>query len=259
MKLQEKIRKKFNDLYHTYKPSLLVSKDKMKVECPCCGWRGKEFLPNGVEVRKNARCPKCDSLERHRMYYLYLREKIPVDKDVKVLHFAPERILTRLFRSFTNVGYLSADIDPHKAMRKEDITGTSFADNSFDIIFCSHVLEHIEDDGKAMRELLRILRPDGFAILLVPVKERFNGRIIDSTFEDFSITNPSEREKVFGQRDHVRIYGRDYKQRLEKAGFHVTIDKFIESLPEALVNRYALLPQHASASETDGWIYYCTK
>ena len=144
-------------------------------------------------------------------------------------------------------------------MRVEDITGTSFEDNRFDIIFCSHVLEHIEDDHKAMWELHRILSPRGFAILLVPIKDFFKGKKIDKTFEDFSIRNPKEREEVFGQRDHVRIYGRDYEDRLRSAGFHVTTDKYIESLSPELVKRYALMPQHASASETDGWIYHCTK
>jgi len=178
---------------------------------------------------------------------------------IKALHFAPERILTRLFQSYPNIEYISADIDPQKAMRKEDITATSFPDSMFDLIFCSHVLEHIEDDNKAMKELVRILKPDGFAILLVPIKDSFHGRVIEKTFEDFSVTSPEEREKVFGQRDHVRIYGRDFKERLEKAGFRVTIDKFIQSLPEELVKKYALLPQHESASETDGWIYNCSK
>jgi len=258
MKLQEKIKKKLNDLYFTYIPPLFTSKQNTKVECPCCGWKGTEFLPNGIEARPNARCPKCDSLERHRMYYLYLRDNIPTDRKLKVLHFAPEKILTRLFTSYPNIEYISADIDPKKAMRKEDITNPSFDDNTFDIIFCSHVLEHIEDDHKAMQQLLRILKPDGFALLMVPIKENFNGRVIDKTFEDFSIVTPEERERVFGQKDHVRIYGRDYKDRLEKAGFHVKIIKLTQSLPPEVIKRHALLPQHSSASETDGWIYHCT-
>lgn len=255
MNIRQKIQKKVSDLYHTYRPVLAGSKNR--VECPCCGWKGPQFLPNGVELRPNARCPKCDSLERHRLYFLYLKNTIPTDRPLHVLHFAPERILTRLFRSYPNVTYLSADIDPRKAMRKEDITQTSFDDNTFDVIFCSHVLEHIEDDHKAMTELRRILKPDGFAILIVPIKDTFNGRVIDKTFEDFSITSPKERERVFGQEDHVRIYGRDYEDRLKRAGFNVRVDKYTETLPKELVDRYALLPQHVSASETDGWIYYC--
>lgn len=259
MTFQEKIQKKISDLYHTYASTLFTAEEDMKVECPCCGWRGKNFLPNGVELRPNARCPKCDSLERHRLYYLYLKQCIPTDKPLRVLHFAPERILTKLFLSYPNVGYSSADIDPKKAMYKEDITNTSFSDDSFDIIFCSHVLEHIEDDHKAMTELRRILKPNGFAILIVPIKDEFNGRVIDKTYEDFTIKDPRQREAVFGQRDHVRIYGRDYKDRLEKAGFTVRIDKFAQTLSPNLAGRYALMPQHHTASETDGWIYYCTK
>ncbi len=115
---------------------------------------------------------------------------IPAGKSLKVLHFAPEKILTQLFRSYTSIDYLSADLNPAKAMVKQDITGTTFNDNAFDIIFCAHVLEHIPDDGKAMRELRRILKPDGFAILQVPIKDHFNGRDITTTYEDFSITDP---------------------------------------------------------------------
>jgi len=143
-----------------------------------------------------------------------------------------------------NVTYLSADINPKNAMVKEDITQTSFNDDAFDIIFCSHVLEHIEDDRKAMKELFRILKPGGFAILQVPIKDT------KETFEDFSVTDPKERENLFGQHDHVRLYGRDYKDRLQKAGFHATVDKFVEKLDPAIIKKYAL-PQES--------IYFCTK
>ncbi len=258
MNFFRKLQKKINDVGYTYLP-LLLSPSKLKVECPFCGWKGPSFLPNGVEVRENARCPKCDSLERHRLYYLYLKNIIPPDRDMAVLHFAPEKILTSLFNSFPNVSYLSADIEPGKAMVVEDITQTSFEDNSFDLIFCSHVLEHIPDDHKAMVELVRILKPDGFAILQVPIKSFFNGRVIDKTYEDFTITDPIEREKAFGQRDHVRVYGKDFKDRLETAGFEVKLVRYADDLHEEQRKKYALLPQHTSASETEGWIYYCTK
>jgi predicted SAM-dependent methyltransferase len=219
------------------------------VNCPLCNWKGDEFLPFGVKPskpRKNAMCPKCGSLERHRLYYLYLnlRKIIDPNKKLNVLHFAPENIITFAFRSFENINYLSADINPGSAMVKEDITNISFDDNSFDIVFCSHVLEHIEDDIKAMKEIHRILKPDGFAILQVPIAD------MDKTFEDFTITDPNEREKVFGQNDHVRIYGRDYKDRLIKSGFNVKIDKFIDDLGEHNVKRFALLNES---------IYFCTK
>jgi SAM-dependent methyltransferase len=258
MKLSQKVSIAATNLYHRYK-YLFFPSTKLKVECPYCGWRGMEFLPNGTEARKNARCPKCGSLERHRLYYLFLKKMIITDKKIKVLHFAPEKILTGLLRSYKNIEYLSADIDPAKAMQKEDITGTSFPEATFDLIFCSHVLEHIPDDHKAISELRRILKPDGLAIVLVPIKDKYKGRIINKTFEDFSITDPKEREKVFGQHDHVRIYGRDYKDRLEKAGFKVTVDKFAESLSSEIVSRYALIPHDPTCNETDGWVYCCRK
>ncbi|CAN0484437.1 unnamed protein product, partial [Phaeothamnion confervicola] len=140
---------------------------KPNVECPCCGWKGKSFLPNGVEVRVNSRCPKCDSLERHRMYYLYLKENLPTDRTLKMLHFAPERIMTALFKSIKNIDYLSADLNPVKAMMMQDITNITLPDNSFDFILCSHVLEHVPDDHKGMTEVHRVLKPSGFAILQV--------------------------------------------------------------------------------------------
>ena len=250
--------KKIKNYYYSYiQPFFLRGNDYVK--CPFCNWKGKEFHPYGVVSRKNALCPKCGSVERHRLYFLYLKQKIPIDRKIKVLHFAPETILTNLFKSYKNVEYLTADLEPKKAMVIENITHLSFANNSFDIIFCSHVLEHIQDDKKAMREILRILKPDGFAILQVPIKDEFKGNKIDVTFEDPSITNPKDREVLFGQKDHVRIYGRDYQNRLINSGFNVTIDKFGDSLSDVDIKKYSLLPNDVTCNETEKWIYYCTK
>ena len=257
----KRITNKLTMLYYVYLWPLFTYADH-NVQCPFCGWQGKEFLPFGVIRRKNARCPKCGSLERDRLCYLYLKEVIPIDRKIKVLHFAPEKILTNLFESYNNIEYLSADIDPTKAMVKEDITNISFNDNSFDIIFCSHVLEHIEDDHKAMKELHRVLKPGGFAIIRVPIKDTFNGRKNNKTYEDFSVTSPKDREKLFGQKDHVRIYGRDYGDRLTNAGFKVKIDKYLQSLDCKDVKRYVLIPDSSDpevVNETNGWIYVCTK
>jgi len=229
------------------------------VQCPFCSWHGKEFMPFGVIRRENAMCPKCGSLERHRLFYLYLKKVIPIDRKIKVLHFAPEKILTSLFKSYNNIEYLSADINPSVAMVKEDITNISFQDNSFDIIFCSHVLEHIEDDHKAMKELHRVLKPDGFAILQVPIYYEFNGRKIDKTYEDFSVSSPEEREKVFGQKDHFRVYGRDYSDRLTKTGFKVKIEKYLHSLSSEDIKRYGLISNSKFGNTIIGCIYYCTK
>ncbi|HRJ28192.1 MAG TPA: class I SAM-dependent methyltransferase [Cyclobacteriaceae bacterium] len=257
MKLQEKIIKKTDDLFQAYVYPLINK--KRNVKCPCCGWTGPRFLHHGLERRPNSRCPKCDSLERFRLYYLYLKKTLPADKPIRVLHFAPEKIISKVFMSYPNVDYLSVDINPAKAMQKEDITNLSFADHSFDLIFCSHVLEHIPDDRKAMREIKRVLKPDGLAILLVPIMDSYKGRKIEKTYEDFSITDPKQREMAFGQHDHVRIYARDFNERLEEAGFNVTIDKFVESLSIHDVERYALMPKNSFANETDGWIYCCRR
>jgi len=254
--LFNKIANRMSTIYCIYLWPLFTDHN---VQCPFCGWQGKEFLPFGVIRRENAKCPKCGSLERHRLFYLYLKKVIPIDRKIKVLHFAPEKILTKLFRSYNNIEYISADIDASKAMVKEDITDISFQDNSFDIIFCSHVLEHIEDDHKAMKELHRVLKPGGFAIIQVPIKDEFNGRKINKTYEDFSVSGPEERERLFGQKDHVRIYGRDYGDRLANAGFKVKIDKYSQSLNSEDVKRYVLISGSEVGNETNGWIYFCTK
>lgn len=224
------------------------------VECPSCGWKGKNFFPFGAKSRNNALCPKCGSLERHRLYYLFLKKHIPNNKKLKVLHFAPNKCITNLFKSYKNVDYVSADIDPTKAMKKEDISDISFPDNNFDIVFVSHVLEHIENDFKAMQEIRRILKLDGFAVLQVPINDK-----LDQTYENPSITTPECREKHFGQNDHVRIYGLDYSNRLKKAGFKVELINFVDDLAKETVKKYALLPSGDEINETEGWIYVCTK
>ena len=213
-----------------------------EVLCPICGWSGKEFLPFGVIPRNNALCPNCHSLERHRLYYLYLLNKIDTNKNLKVCHFAPEKSISKLFFMFKNIEYISCDIRPEAAMQVQDITKTTFEDNTFDIIFCSHVLEHIEDDKKAMRELLRILKPDGFALLQVPLYREHNGIKLETTYEDFSITSPEERTIAFGQDDHVRKYEKmDYLKRLNNAGFDVIEDNFCLALTDGTKRRFGIV------------------
>lgn len=216
-----------------------------KLICPCCSYEAESFLPFGLITRENAQCPSCKALERHRLYYLYLKTVIDESKPMKAIHFAPEKSITKQLQSYSNIEYLSVDINPKRAMKEEDITNISFADNSFDLIFCSHVLEHIVDDRKAMRELYRILKPNGFAILQVPLKKG-----LDKTYEDFSITDPKEREIAFGLHDHVRRYGQDYKDRLLESGFTVRLDKFFDTFTAEEIERYSL-------KEED--IFFCTK
>ena len=245
MKINKTIKNFFVSFYYVH--ILNLKKSINRVTCPFCNWEGNEFLPQGIITRKNAKCPKCKSLERHRLYFLYLKKLLDSleGKPLKLLHFAPETILTELFKSYPNIDYLSVDLDPTKAMKKEDITELSFKDNSFDMIFCSHVLEHIVEDIQAMQELHRVLKPSGFAILQVPM---MNKRKI---FEDSSIIDPKQREKFFGQDDHVRKYGKKgYLQRLKKAGFKVKVISFLETLTAEEVRKHALKQED---------IYYCTK
>lgn len=216
-----------------------------KYVCPCCSWNFRKFLTHGVIPRSNALCPRCRALERHRLLWLYFKDQTNIFHDnLRVLHFAPERVFEKKLKRMRNLDYITADLDPRRAMIQMDITNIPYEDNSFGVILCSHVLEHIPDDRKAMRELYRVLKPGGWAILQVPI-------IRDKTFEDFSITKPEDRERVFGQWDHVRAYGKDYKDRLEKAGFKVRVDDYVKRLGADKIKKYAL-------KENED-IYYCEK
>ena len=213
--------------------------------CPCCGWRFRTLLPYGNKKRPNVGCPRCNSAERHRLLWLYLKNKTNFFSDnLKVLHFAPEYIFQKTLRFMSNLDYISADLNSPMAMVKMDITNILYEDNSFDVILCSHVLEHVVDDRKAMRELFRVLKPGGWGILQVPI-------LRDKTFEDLSIVSPEDRERIFGQKDHVRIYGCDYKDRLEEAGFTVKVDGYVRELGDDKIKKHGL--------SEDQDIYFCAK
>lgn len=188
----------------------------------------------------------CGSLERHRLMHLYLHARTDLfdGRAKKMLHIAPEPQLSRLFKSVPAIHYLSADIEDPLAMEKLDITDIQRPESSFDVIYCSHVLEHVSDDAAAMAELYRVLKPRGWAVLQVPIT-------VPRTFEDSTITSPEERERVFGQWDHVRCYGPDYKDRLTKAGFLVEVDGFVRELDDDTIVRCGLL-----ANED---VYLCRK
>jgi SAM-dependent methyltransferase len=212
------------------------------VECPCCGGKFKQYLPYG---RPDVMCPKCGSFERHRLLTYFLRKHTDVfSKRISLLHIAPEECLSKIFSRHKNIDYITADLYMEGVKIKMDITDIKFPDNSFDVIMCNHVLEHIPDDLKAMRELRRVLKTDGFAILQVPI-------LREKTFEDFSVTTPEERKRVFGQDDHVRIYGHDYKDRLVNTGFSVDEKNIISGMNPELVKRYGFMEKET--------IYYCTK
>lgn len=210
-----------------------------QVHCPCCNKSFKKFLTYGVIPRENALCPWCLSLERHRILWRYLEEKTDLydsSQSVKVLHFAPEWHFQERWKIESHIDYLSCDLDMPTAMDTQDITALTYADASFNMIMCNHVLEHVPDDIKAMSELYRVLKPGGWAILQTPMSQK------EKTYEDFSITDPKEREKHFGQNDHVRVYGLDKKDRLESVGFSVTIDTYInDSYTDAEVYYYGFI------------------
>jgi SAM-dependent methyltransferase len=207
------------------------------VECPCCGGRFREFMPS--RDPNNPICPRCGAQARHRALWLYLHERTHLfdGKGLRVLHFAPERALGRALDAAPGIRYVSADLDAPEAMEHFDITDIPHPDGSFDAILCIHVLEHVGDDRKAMRELRRILSPDGFAIVLVPLDLSK-----PETYEDPTITDPAEREREFWQADHLRLYGADFPERLREAGFEVTVDRWVRGLDPSLVQRYGLFP-----------------
>lgn len=208
-----------------------------KVECPVCGSHFKKFLPYGRKSRENALCPKCLALERHRLLWLYLKDRTDFfSKDRKMLHIAPELCFIDRFERLKNLDYITGDIESPLAKVKMDIHEIPFEENTFDVIFCNHVLEHVDDDILAMKEMKRVLKPGGWAILQIPFFEP----VPEKTHEDPSITSPKEREKVFGQNDHVRMYGKDYSERLASAGFEVVEEKMVMELPDNVVKRYAL-------------------
>ena len=221
-------------------PMLGVLYAGRKRTCPICGKRVREFLPYGYSVpRKDALCPRCLSLERHRLLWLYLERKTTLLKGhPTLLHIAPEAALKAKFE--THYGkiyghsYITADLESPLAKMHFDVQDIPLADECVEVVICNHILEHVEDDRKALRELHRILTPNGWGVVLVPQEyERAE------TFEDDSITSPEERARVFGQYDHRRIYGRDYARRVAECGFEVEEVQYEKELTDEERTQYA--------------------
>ncbi|RNL95235.1 class I SAM-dependent methyltransferase [Sinomicrobium pectinilyticum] len=206
---------------------------------PIDGRSYRSFLPYGYEKqRENVLSPGTLSLERHRLLWLYLKHETDFfTAPKKVLHFAPEQAFYKRFRKQQNLDYTTTDLESPLADVKADICHLPFEDNSFDIILCNHVLEHIPDDTTAMRELYRVLKPGGMGIFQIP--QDLNR---EDTFEDNSITDPRERAAIFGQYDHVRVYGRDYFDKLRSIGFKVKEVDYTRQLPPEAVQRHVLAP-----------------
>jgi SAM-dependent methyltransferase len=217
------------------KTSLMFGNLSDSYFCPCCGKHCVSFIDWSSLYRK-AICPYCNSQPRHRVLWLYLNEQTNISSEkLKVLHFAPEAIFRRAFSSMSNLDYTTADLNDPSVDIKIDVTKIPYPDMTFDVIFCDHVLEHVENDHKAMCELLRILKPGGWASLQVPMDNQK-----DKTFEDPNIVSPDDRLRYFGQEDHVRLYGLDYKDRLEQAGFMVKIEKYAKNLSPEQFKKYGL-------------------
>jgi SAM-dependent methyltransferase len=193
----------------------------------------------GGGPRDHDLCPRCNASDRERLVYLYLVNKTKIfDDKVRLLHVAPEEKLGKVLSDKGNIDYLSADLNMAGVMVRMDISHIAYKDAAFGVIICNHVLEHIPDDQQAMSELYRVLTPGGWAILQVPIS-----LMLSRTYEDSAIVTPEERERAFGQGDHVRLYARDYKARLEQVGFWVEEFKWTESPREfgGPENRFGLL------------------
>ena len=209
--------------------------------CPLCQNELRIFFSFGLVPRPNAWCPVCSSLERHRLAWITLQQKTNLfgSSPKSLLHIGPERVIEDKLKKLGHINYLSADLYEPRAMVKMDITSIQYPDNTFDMIWCSHVLEHIPGDRRAMRELHRVLKPEGFAMLMVPMT-------VEKTFEDPSITSPAERERLFGQNDHVRRYGPDFKDRLEESGFNVRVFTAAEVVDENNIIRLGVQNKRAA-------------
>ncbi len=207
---------------------------------PIDGKSFRKFLPYGYGVqRENALSPSTLSLERHRLLWIYLQNEtgfFSSDKKLRVLHIAPEQCFLDIFRKQKNLEYITSDLESPIADVKADICDLPFKDNEFDVVFCNHVLEHISDDTKAMQELYRVMNSGGFGIFQIP-----QDLSRETTFEDDSITDRKERARIFGQYDHVRVYGRDYFDKLRSIGFKVDEVDFTKKIIPEKLERFALM------------------
>ena len=235
-----------------YYPEIVFSLGN-RLECPFCGWHFRRFRPAGfhypviIEKRvigghwhEDNVCPRCMSNARERLAYLYLKDRTSLFQNpARLLHIAPEPQLARVLKRSSNIKYVSADLFEPGVMSRFDIQKTPFADETFDVVISNHVMEHVSDDSVAMREVHRILKPGGWAMLQVPI-----ALALDRTIEDPTATTDEQRIERFGQEDHVRLYSRpDYIARLQAAGFSVTAESYALALGSHKVQRFGLVEE----------------
>lgn len=246
-----------NILHHSQPYLNLLKHFGFKYKCPFCGFHSKELLPVGIDNeanhkyqiigagKRNAGCPKCGSIDRFRLVYSYLKyeAKIFNTPQKSILHFAPELLLAEKMQHVHFKEYVQADFfaeGQHCNYSNEvqciDVQDIPYKSEYFDLILCNHVLEHVPDDKKAMCELYRILKKDGSAILQVPISP-----ILNKTIEDPSIIDEEQRIKLFGQKDHIRLYGTDYTSRLNSCGFIVQQLKLAQKYPKFGLNPKKIL------------------
>ncbi len=209
-----------------------------QVACPVCDKHFSKFLSYGSDkaLRQNVLCPYCLSLERHRLMWLFLHAETNFfTAPLRVLHIAPEQCFYGRFKALQNIAYITGDLESPLAEFPFDLHNIPFESNDFDVIICNHVMEHVADDKQCMRELYRVLRPGGWAIMQVPI----NHASVE-TLEDPTIISPEQRELHYWQKDHMRLYGTDYADRLRSAGFKVTPNNFVGSLSDEKQHKYRL-------------------
>jgi SAM-dependent methyltransferase len=243
-----------------YYPELIFSLGSA-IECPFCKWHFRRLRPGGfaypvleenqvigASPRSNVVCPRCKSHDRERLLYLFIRNETDLLRDGgRVLHMAPEPQMSRVLRNCPKIQYISADLFDKAAMMPADLLDLPFRNKWFDAVICNHVLEHVDDDRQAMRELHRVLKPGGWAILQVPIALK-----LLQTIEDPSVKDEQERIRRFGQRDHVRMYSPlDYPERLRQRGFEVSATKYAAHLGKTATAKYALT--------ADEIVYFCRK
>ncbi|CAA7194366.1 class I SAM-dependent methyltransferase [Chryseobacterium potabilaquae] len=238
MQLLQKIKKKLKLIYFS----------GSNYHCPFCGYSSKSLEVVGHDLpvlrekqvigggRRPAGCYKCHSRDRERLLYAFIIEELKLPPETRILHIAPEIKLSKILLNKNFNEYICGDLHTPgyhypDYVKNINILNIPYEDNHFDIVICNHVLEHIPQDIEAMTELRRVLKPGGKAILQVPISKNNQ-----STHEDFTISDPKKREELFGQFDHVRIYGQDYFSRLESAGFLVNKVNISEKYKKLGVN-----------------------